>query len=115
MRSSKQTNHCAFAPMERFVTEHPIAVGSKVTIFKIQNGQAPFVEGCAVVELPAISPHAYWVRFPGDPLLKQRVVFYDYQNNPERLLEILQSLWRSSNTPEIDEFFLERPSQHNGG
>jgi hypothetical protein len=76
-----------------------------VTVIRLPRGAAPFVEGRAVVKSAAAERHRYRVQFDGDPAVRQRVVHPDYQNDPERLLQILLDLWRASNAPDHSEFF----------
>jgi hypothetical protein len=92
-------------PEPAFDAKHPIAVGATVTIIKISHSTGPFIEGCAVIKGVARGPHSYWVEFPGDPAVKRRVVFYNYQNDPRRLLEMLEAIWRASDVPVSGEFF----------
>jgi hypothetical protein len=88
-----------------FDLSHPIASGATVTIFRMPTMRPPYIEGRAVIKAVARRRDFYWVEFPGDPALKQRAVFYNYQNDPGRFLEMLTALWRASNAPDVDEFF----------
>lgn len=83
----------------------PIRAGETVTVIRLPHGGAPFVEGRAVVKGAAAERHHYRVQFDGDPAVRQRVVHPDYQNDPERLLQILLDLWRASDAPDHSEFF----------
>jgi hypothetical protein len=89
---------------------HPIRAGETVTVIRLPQSAAPFVEGRAVVKGAAAERHRYRVQFHGDPAVRQRVVHPDYQGDPERLLQILLDLWRASNAPDHSEFF---PDHHN--
>jgi hypothetical protein len=84
---------------------HPIRDGETVTVIRLPHSSPPFVEGRAVVQGTAADRHWYRVQFDGDPAVRQRVVHRDYQNDPERLLQILLDLWRASDAPDHSEFF----------
>jgi hypothetical protein len=83
----------------------PIRAGETVTVIRLPHGAAPFVEGRAVVKGAAAERHRYRVQFDGDPAVRLRVVHPDYQNDPERLLQVLLDLWRASDAPDHSEFF----------
>lgn len=85
---------------------HPIPVGTRVTVLRMSRAVAA-IEGRAVVKGIARGRNFYRVQFSGDPAVRQRIVHPEYQNNPDRMLEILRDLWRASSTPEVPDFFPE--------
>ncbi len=92
-------------PPRNAADRYPIRAGETVTVIRLPRCGAPFVEGRAVVKGATAEPHRYRVQFHGDPAVRQRVVHPDYQNDPERLLQILLDLWRASCAPDHSEFF----------
>ncbi len=75
---------------------HPFLIGETVTVLRLPRTAAPLIEGRAVVQDVADDPHCYHVRFSGDPAPRLRTVHPEYQRDPERMLEILLDLWRTS-------------------
>jgi hypothetical protein len=83
---------------------HPIPVGTQVTVLRMSQAGAS-IEGRAVVKDIARGRNFYRVQFCCDPAVRQRIVHPEYQNNPDRMLEILRDLWRTSSTPAVADFF----------
>jgi hypothetical protein len=87
---------------------HPIAVGETISVFGISRLRGPFTEGRAVISAISGGRNRYQLRFPHEPVLRERIVHREFQEDPRRFLEMLRDLWHSSATEAFDEFFPEK-------
>lgn len=80
--------------------------GTVVSVYRVDLRTGPFIEGRGVIEGACRRPHYFYVRFDGEKICRVRFVHPDWQQNPERCLELLQAFWAASLAPPvIDEFF----------
>lgn len=84
----------------------PIEIGAVVTIFALDD-RGPSIEGIATVQARATERDYYWVKFAGDPRAWLRFVSPDWQSDPDRVLQLLDTFWHShgSNDAIIEDFF----------
>jgi hypothetical protein len=90
---------------------HPIPIGTVVTVIRLIEGRAPFIESRnTVVTAYAPGHHRYLVKVPGEPRMHERFVCSAYQSDPDGTLAWLLDLWRSSREPPShEEFFPDDP------
>jgi hypothetical protein len=68
---------------------HPLEIGAVVTVFNRRQGQLA-QEGVATILRASSEPDTYFVRFGGRSDIKKRLIFHDYQRDPERWIAILR-------------------------
>jgi hypothetical protein len=96
---------------------HPIAPGTRVTIFSILVGRRPFIEGTAEIVRPLVEEaHFYEVRFTGERHVRRRFVHPEFQADPESVHAALLREWRSStmNPDLLRDFDLPREPKRRG-
>lgn len=98
--SMKKTTIAAQLPVAR------LRKGAVVSVYRVDPGTGPFIEGRGVIEGACRRPHHFYVRLNGEKVCRVRFVHPDWQQNPERCLALLRAFWEASLAPPvIDEFF----------
>lgn len=96
-------------------SRHPLGIGETVAVVRLSDAWPPFIEGRATIRRTSEAPHCYWVQFPGDPVLRERVVHPDYQQDPVRWLAILNDLREPEiNGQRFPDFFPYEPPASGG-
>lgn len=73
---------------------HPIRRGTRVGVLRLGPFTPPYVEGEAIIENVGDEPDRFWVRFPGDPVLRLRFVF-SFGGSVWLAATALQRLWHA--------------------
>jgi hypothetical protein len=103
-------------PVPCRASAHLFAVGTTITVFRFGKQTVPFIEGLAVIKSSTLLPDCYEVQFVGELTIRRRFVYHELQNEPERMLAMLLSLWRAENaaSADITDFFPDDNLQTRG-